>query len=71
MSDDTYMRNIKSGEIHRVSNGRSREECNLDAARDIGALEVLDEHDALLLVASAPEQRCGHCWPEADDADHA
>lgn len=61
--ETTYMQNRQTEEIHRLYEGQSREECNLDDARDKGSLNVIDESDALRLVAGNPNIRCGHCWP--------
>lgn len=62
MSAILYLRNVSSGEIHRLyqdAGGRySREKCNLDDA--VKCIEVAED-EALKAPA---DDKCGHCWPE-------
>lgn len=62
-----YLRNTKTGEIHQLDeDGRSLEECNVDAIPPASRQELTKEA-AVRRAAAAPSVRCGHCWKERAD----
>jgi hypothetical protein len=63
MTAPLYLRNVKSGEAHRLlretdADRYSKEQCNLDDVKEM--VEITEEEYNALPV----DDRCGHCAPK-------